>query len=100
MVKFTDRFEKHKEIIKAIYIPKNLHLTIFHDERFSKDKIRGIVWSELVNSNLMNSVDTLSIYPETLVETKDAMTCDNLGGTSDKKTGKCRILFADGVIYK
>lgn len=62
MVKFTKRFERHKEIIKAIYIPRKLHLTIFYDKNFNKDEIKRIVLKELDDSKLQNSVDTLSFY--------------------------------------
>ena len=64
MVKFTQRFEKHKEIIKAVYIPNKLHLTIFYDKNFDKLKVKRIVLKEIDISNLQNSVETLSFYGE------------------------------------
>jgi hypothetical protein len=65
MVKFTERFEKHKEIIKAVYIPNKLHLTIFYDEKKSNEKeAKRIVLREIEDSNLHNSVETLSFYPD------------------------------------
>lgn len=65
MVKFTRRFERHKEIIKAVYLPKKLHLTIFYDEDTDEDFVKRIVLKEIDKSNLDRSVETLSLYPET-----------------------------------
>lgn len=65
MVKFTKRFERHKEVIKAVYLPKKLHLTIFYDDNFDEDEVKRIVLKEIENSNLKRSVETLSFYSET-----------------------------------
>jgi hypothetical protein len=64
MVKFTQRFERHKEVIKAVYIPKKLHLTIFYDENFDEGEVKRIVLKEIGKSNLQESVETLSFYAE------------------------------------
>jgi len=65
MVKFTQRFERHKEVIKAVYLPKKLHLTIFYDESFDEGEVKRIVMKEIDRANLQNSVETLSFYGET-----------------------------------
>jgi len=62
--KFTDRFEKHKQILKAVYIPKKQHLSIFYDEKVAKLDVQYIVMTELDASDLQNSVETVSFYPE------------------------------------
>ena len=64
MVKFTQRFEMHKEVIRAVYLPKKLHLTIFYDENFDEVEVKRIVLEEIDISNLQNSVETLSFYAE------------------------------------
>ena len=63
-VKFTQRFERHKEVIKAVYIPTKLHLTIFYDESFDEKDVKRVVLKEIDRSNLQNSVESLSFYPE------------------------------------
>jgi len=65
MVKFTQRFERHKEVIKAVYLPNKLHLTIFYDENFDEAEVKRIVLKEIDMANLQNSVETLSFYGET-----------------------------------
>ena len=65
MAKFTKRFERYKQVIKAVYIPKKLHLTIFYDENFDERDVKRIVLKEIDKSNLQRSVETLSFYPET-----------------------------------
>ncbi|MFA5790622.1 MAG: hypothetical protein WC976_06150 [Caldisericia bacterium] len=65
MVKFTQRFERHKEVIKAVYLPKKLHLTIFYDENLDEVEVKRIVLKEIDIPNLQNSVETLSFYAET-----------------------------------
>ena len=96
MVKFTQRFEKHKEVIRAIYIPQKLHLTIFYDESFDKRDVKRITVSEIDRANLRNSVETLSFYPETNLKTiaqlksiKSAKTCRDIDGLWDSKKKKC-----------
>ena len=64
MVKFTKRFEKIAGVIKAVYVPIKLHLTIFYDVFFEEEEIRRKVLIELRESNLENSVETFSFYPE------------------------------------
>jgi len=99
MVKFVDRFEKHKEITKAIYIPKKLHLTVFHDEKYTDNVAKRIVLRELNDSNLRNSVETLSVYSETTFDANSNV-CRKIGGKSDKKTGKCKIFATENKIFK
>lgn len=65
MVRFTQRFGVHKEVIKAVYIPKKLHLTIFYDKNFIEAEVKRIILKEIDNSNLQKSVETLSFYAET-----------------------------------
>jgi len=64
MVKFIKRFEKIKGVKKAVYIPRKLHLTIFYKKRYKRDNIKRKVLAELRNSNLENSVETMSFYRE------------------------------------
>lgn len=68
MVKFTQRFERHKEVIKAVYLPRKLHLTIFYDENFDEDVVGRIALKEIDIANLQRSVDTISFYPEILTK--------------------------------
>lgn len=96
MIKFTQRFEKHEEVIKAIYIPQKLHLTIFYDESFDKGDVKRITVNEIDRANLRNSVETLSFYPETKIETvtrlksiKSAKTCRDVDGLWDSRKKKC-----------
>ena len=63
-MQFVDRFEKHEEIIKAVYIPKNLHLTIFYDEAKKEEDVKRIILMEIDKANLKESVETCSFYPD------------------------------------
>ena len=64
MVKFTKRFEKIKGVVKVVYLPRTLHLTIFYKRRFKRKNIKKKVLVELEKSNLKRSVETLSFYEE------------------------------------
>ncbi len=63
-MQFVNRFEKHEEVIKAIYIPKNLHLTIFYDETYKEEDVKRIILIEIDKANLKKSVETCSFYSE------------------------------------
>ncbi|MCK5019072.1 MAG: hypothetical protein KAS32_18575 [Candidatus Peribacteraceae bacterium] len=63
-VKFVDRFNRINGVVKAIYILKNLHLTIFYKEGLDRQTIRDRVMRVLYDSNLEQSVETISLYEE------------------------------------
>jgi len=64
MVKFTKRFERIPGVKKAVYIPNDLHLSIFYDKKIKEDIIKAKVIREIDKSNLERSVETLSFYGE------------------------------------
>ena len=65
MAKFTDNFERIPGVKKAVYIPNDLHLTIFYDEKIKRKVIKQRVMKKLdMLTNLRRSVETISFYGE------------------------------------
>lgn len=63
-MKFIERFEKLEGVIKAVFLPNKLHLTVFYDESVSEKIIKQRVLKEIDFSAFSKSVETASFYPE------------------------------------